>query len=321
MISSNLQNIAYLIAAVLFILDLKWMAHPRTAVRGNAIGTLAMGIAILATLLGDPPQNWTYILIGVGIGSVIGAVAALRIKMTSMPEMVGLFNGFGGGASILVAGSALVAAQSSIAESGGDDMQTLVATVVSGLIGSVTFFGSYVAFGKLAEFLAVKWKLHLWQKIIKYSFSLACVAGAAWYALPAGILVEGASVTQKALAGGVLLCGVIIGGILLVKNDRFPGMDALKGLSAIAAVVLGVMVVLDPSNFLLFWLLVAVSGVLGVVLTLSIGGADMPVVIALLNSYSGLAAAATGFVISNSVLIVSGSLVGASGIILTMIMC
>ncbi|MBD3869468.1 MAG: NAD(P)(+) transhydrogenase (Re/Si-specific) subunit beta, partial [Acidobacteria bacterium] len=191
----------------------------------------------------------------------------------------------------------------------------------SGLIGSVTFFGSYVAFGKLAEFLAVKWKLHTWQKIIKYGFSLACIAGAAWYAFPNTILSDGATGNDKLLGAGIFLCGLIIGLVLLIKKDRFPGMDLLKGLSAIGSVALGVLVVLNPENFLLFWLLVAVAGVLGVILTLSIGGADMPVVIALLNSYSGLAAAATGFVISNSVLIVSGSLVGASGIILTMIMC
>ncbi|MBD3869670.1 MAG: NAD(P)(+) transhydrogenase (Re/Si-specific) subunit beta, partial [Acidobacteria bacterium] len=148
MISSNIQNIAYLVAAVLFILDLKWMAHPRTAVRGNAIGALAMGIAIVATLLGDPPESWTYILIGVGVGTLIGGISAVRIKMTSMPEMVGLFNGFGGGASILVAGAALIAVYSTVFKGGGsDDMQMLIATVVSGLIGSVTFFGSYVAFG------------------------------------------------------------------------------------------------------------------------------------------------------------------------------
>jgi NAD(P) transhydrogenase subunit beta len=109
--------------------------------------------------------------------------------------------------------------------------------------------------------------------------------------------------------------------MLLLKKDRFPGMDLLKGLSAIAALGLGVMLVLDPANTALFWVLVGVSGLLGVILTLSIGGADMPVVIALLNSYSGLAAAATGFVINNTVLIIAGSLVGASGLILTKIMC
>jgi NAD(P) transhydrogenase subunit beta len=191
-------------------------------------------------------------------------------------------------------------------------MQMKVATVLSGIIGSVTFFGSYVAFGKLAEFLAVKWKLRPGQMVIKYGFSLAVTVGGLWYATAAG---------WGLMTGILAASAVIISLILLIKKDRFPGMDALKIVSALASVGLGVMVVQDPTNTLLFWVLVGVAGILGVVITISIGGADMPVVIALLNSYSGLAAAATGFVIDNTVLIISGSLVGASGIILTNIMC
>jgi NAD(P) transhydrogenase subunit beta len=235
------------------------------------------------------------------------------VKMTSMPEMVGLFNGFGGAASVLVAGSALVATFNAVGAGLGDNsMQMKVATVLSGIIGSVTFFGSYVAFGKLGEFLCVKWKLHTWQKVIKYGFSLAVAGGGVWYGLSIGI---------NRLSIAFMASMLLIAGLLLLKKDRFPGMDLLKGLSAVGSVALGVMLVLDPSNTALFWVLVAVAGVLGVILTVSIGGADMPVVIALLNSYSGLAAAATGFVINNTVLIIAGSLVGASGIILTKIMC
>jgi NAD(P) transhydrogenase subunit beta len=230
-----------------------------------------------------------------------------------MPEMVGLFNGFGGAASVLVAGSALVATFNAVGAGLGDNsMQMKVATVLSGIIGSVTFFGSYVAFGKLGEFLCVKWKLHTWQKVIKYGFSLAVAGGGVWYGLSIGI---------NRLSIAFMASMLLIAGLLLLKKDRFPGMDLLKGLSAVGSVALGVMLVLDPSNTALFWVLVAVAGVLGVILTVSIGGADMPVVIALLNSYSGLAAAATGFVINNTVLIIAGSLVGASGIILTKIMC
>ena len=271
-----------------------------------------MILAIVATLLSGT-WDWTYIILGIGIGSVIGAIAALRVKMTSMPELVGLFNGFGGAASVLVAGSALVATFNAIgADATAGSMQMKVATVLSGLIGSVTFFGSYVAFGKLAEFLCVKWKLYTWQKIIKYGFSLTVAAGGIWYAQMFDF---------SPLAITFMVSMVVIAVMLLPKKDRFPGMDILKGLSAIAAIGLGVMLVLDPSNTALFWVLVGISGVLGVVLTLSIGGADMTVVIALLNSYSGLAAAATGFVIDNTVLIIAGSLVGASGLILTNIMC
>jgi len=318
MLSQNVVNLVYVVAAVLFILDLKWMAHPRTAVRGNLTGALAMLIAIVVTLLSDR-FDWSYILIGVAVGSVIGAVAALRVKMTSMPEMVALFNGFGGAASILVAGAALVGAVTSSSTDATSQMK--VATVATAIIGSITFFGSYVAFGKLAEFLAVKWKLHAWQKAIKYGFSLVVTAVGIWYGLTAGFLAPGVDPGTRVLAAALILAGLIIGGVLLIKKDRFPGMNALKIAATVACLGLGVCVFLYPGNFLLFWVLVAAGGVLGVVLTLSIGGADMPVVIALLNSYSGLAACATGFVINNTVLIISGSLVGASGIILTNIMC
>ncbi len=312
LVSEDIVNIIYLVAAVLFILDLKMLAHPRTAVRGNQLGALGMVLAIVAALV-SKQFDWTYIILGIAIGSVIGAVAALKVKMTSMPEMVGLFNGFGGAASVLVAGSALVATFNAMGTGLPDDsMKMKVATVLSGIIGSVTFFGSYVAFGKLAEFLCVKWKLHTWQKIIKYGFSAAVAGGGLWYGLNIGI---------NRLSIVFMASMLLVSGLLLLKKDRFPGMNLLKGLSAVASVVLGVMLVLDPSNTALFWVLAAVAGVLGVILTVSIGGADMPVVIALLNSYSGLAAAATGFVISNTVLIIAGSLVGASGIILTKIMC
>jgi NAD(P) transhydrogenase subunit beta len=286
------------------------MSHPRTAVRGNRTGALGMLIAIVVTLLSGNLE-FQYIIIGVAIGALIGAVAAMRVAMTAMPEMVGLFNGFGGGASVMVAGAALVVAMSSLAGQEADS-QMKIATVASGIIGSVTFFGSYVAFGKLAEFLAVKWKLYFWQKLIKYGFSLIVAAGGILYGLSQGISI---------LSIIMMLSAVLIGLILLSRKDRFPGMNVLKALCAIAAIALGVMVVLNPGNTLLFWVLVGVAGMLGVILTFSIGGADMPVVIALLNSYSGLAATATGFVINNNVLIIAGSLVGASGLILTNIMC
>ncbi len=322
MIPAQIVNIAYVVAAVLFIFDLKWMSHPRTAVRGNMAGALGMALAIVVTLLSEQ-WDWRYMTVAAAVGALIGAVAALRVQMTSMPEMVALFNGFGGAASVLVAGSALIAAYGAMGQAPPEsqELQMKVATVLSALIGSVTFFGSYVAFGKLAEFLAVKWKLYAWQKAIKFGFSAVVAAAGIYYGATAGVMPFGAGSTEGMLGIAIALCGLLIGGILLRKTDRFPGMDAVKGLSALATVGAGVWVVLDPSNQVLFWGLVAIAGVLGVLLTLSIGGADMPVVIALLNSYSGLAAAATGFVINNNVLIISGSLVGASGIILTQIMC
>ena len=252
-------NLVYLAASALFILGIRGLTHPRTAVRGNLMGATGMLLAVAATLLdrqvfGAGPQGVAVILAGVALGGAIGATLALRIAMTAMPEMVALLNAFGGGASALVAGAVLVSAVEPSA-------QTTVATVASGLIGSVTFWGSLVAFDKLR-----------------------------------GLLLPDAPVV-------------------------FPGQQVLNGAIGLAALGLGAMVVADPGTIAFYAGLVAVASVLGILLTISIGGADMPVAIALLNSYSGLAAASTGFVLSNDILIITGSLVGASGIILTRIMC
>ena len=315
-----LRDLAYLVAAALFIFDLKLLAHPRTAVRGNVLGVIGMLIAIVATIAGQP-MSWKYIAAGAAIGIVTGTLMAVRVKMTAMPEMVGILNGFGGGASVLVAASALIAIYQSLATATPMGLQEKVATSASAIIGSVTFFGSYVAFGKLAEFLAVKWKLKPWQAAIKYGFAAVTALGGLAYAVPIALLDDAASGRDRLLAGLAGLAFVIAGALLLLKKDRFPGMNALKGITAAAAVALGAWLVVDPANLPLYWLLTGVAAIVGVLLTISIGGADMPVAIALLNSYSGIAGAATGFVINNSVLIVAGSLVGASGIILTQIMC
>jgi len=252
----SIINLAYLIASVLFIVGLKGLAHPRTAVRGNWLGALGMFIAIVVTLVDRSIISYEWIIIGFVVGALIGTWAALKVQMTGMPQMVALFNGFGGGASILVAGAALI----ETGEVGG--MQMLIATAASGLIGGVTFWGSMVAYAKLQE--------------LKF--------------LPQGAVA-------------------------------IPGLQAFNALLALASIVLGVLIVRDPTATMYYWILVGVSSILGVTVTISIGGADMPVVIALLNSYSGLAAAATGFVLNNTVLIIAGSLVGASGVILTTIMC
>jgi NAD(P) transhydrogenase subunit beta len=247
-------NLTYLLAAVLFILGLKGLGHPRTAVRGNMLGALGMFIAVVVTLLAKG-LGYQYIAIGIAVGAVIGAVAALRVQMTSMPEMVAIFNGFGGIASVLVAGAVFTM---TLGRGLSPGVQMGVATAASGLIGGVTFSGSIIAFLKLSE--RVK------------------------------------------------------------KNLNFAGKQALNGLLGLAAVACTVWLVTGNAE-LAYWIIVALALVIGVILTMGIGGADMPVVIALLNSYSGLAAAATGFVLNNNVLIIAGSLVGASGIILTKIMC
>ncbi len=249
-------SLAYLFAAVLFILGIKGLTHPRTAVRGNRISALGMLVAVVVTMF-LAKLNLAIIIAGLVVGAAIGLVAALKVQMTAMPQMVAIFNGFGGGASVLVAGAEL------LGRTGNEDpaIQALVATALAGLIGAVTFWGSMVAFVKLQGLRFI----------------------------PDGQLV--------------------------------PGQQVFNAVLVIGSVVLGWWLVTNPSAALAYWLIVVLASVLGVLLVSPIGGADMPVVIALLNSYSGLAATATGFVISNSVLIISGSLVGASGLILTSIMC
>ena len=261
--NSAIINLCYLASSILFIFGLKGLTHPRTAVRGNMLGALGMLLAVIATFLyrdamGNSPANAIgMILAAVLIGAVIGVLLATRIQMTAMPQMVALLNGFGGAASVLVAGAALadLAVEPTLV--------VLVATAASGIIGAVTFWGSLVAFDKLQElFLPGKPILFPGQQPLNIVLGLAVLALSAWLAVGAG-----------------------------------------------------------PNAGVLYWTIVVISSLLGVLLTIPIGGADMPVAIALLNSYSGIAGAATGFVLHNNALIISGALVGASGIILTQIMC
>lgn len=267
---SAIINLAYLAASMLFIVAFKLLAHPRTAVRGNLCGALGMAIAIGAALSEQPllesyaKSGMTpFILIAVAgaIGSIIGAILAIRVPMTGMPQMVALLNGFGGGASLLVAGAELQQFALPTTPSAVPWSQFIIATGLSGLIGAVTFWGSLAAFAKLQEINAFKTPL------------------------------------------------------------RFSGQQMANAVLAVLCLVLAAWLAAHPASIVTYWVLVVVASVLGLLLTMPIGGADMPVVICLLNSYSGLAAAATGFVIDNNVLVISGSLVGASGIILTQIMC
>ena len=257
-----LIQFAYLVAAVLFILGLKGLTHPRSAVRGNLLGALAMLVAVVATLLHRDLLGYTtgYWIIGVGllIGCVLGVMLAVKIQMTAMPQLVALFNGFGGAASVLVAGAEMVTY--SPTEHGIDT--TITSGMLAGLIGAVTFWGSLVAYAKLQEIKAFK------------------------------------------------------------KPLEYPARQPLNALLALVVLALLVLGIVFPEHaWWIYFLLAVAASVLGLTLVNPIGGADMPVVIALLNSYSGLAACATGFVLQNTVLIIAGSLVGASGLILTSIMC
>jgi len=247
-----LINLSYTAAAVLFILGLKFLGSPATARRGNTFSALGMLLAVIVTLFDQAIIDYRWILLGIVVGGVIGTLAARLVAMTAMPELVALFNGFGGIASLLVGWVAL--AQPRL------DIFILLTIFLAILIGGVTFTGSLVAWGKLSEKLPGR-----------------------------PILFRG----QRLVNAGLLLANFACGALF----------------------------VLDPGQPLWLFLAVVLAAALGVMTVIPIGGADMPVVISLLNSYSGLAACAAGFAINNNILIVAGSLVGASGIILTNIMC
>ena len=256
-------QLAYLIASIFFIYGLKMLGSPKTARKGNMYSSIGMLMAIVFTLLDKQIITYEWIIIGVVVGSAIGATFALKVKMTGMPQMVGLLNGFGGGASLLVALSEYYKLSNYAAGMGVPldiPTNTGVSIIASILIGSVTFTGSLIAFGKLQ-------------------------------------------------------------GLVTGKVVKYPLQHPLNALLLILIVAAGTYIVINPTSVDLLLLTVAVSLVLGVLLVLPIGGADMPVAISLLNSYSGLAASATGFVLENNMLIIAGALVGASGIILTLIMC
>ena len=244
-------QLGYVVAAGLFIFGLKMLGSPDTARKGNAISAIGMLVAIVAALLDQGIVQYEYILGGMVVGGAVGAVAARTVAMTSMPEMVALFNGVGGAASGLVGVAALSIADGSF---------TYITIILSILIGGVTFTGSLVAYGKLSETIG---------------------------------------------SGAV----------------TFGGQKFVNGLIVIGILASAVMFVMDPTNINMLYTVVGLSLLFGIMVVIPIGGADMPVVISLLNSYSGLAACAAGFAVDNNVLIVAGSLVGASGIILTQIMC
>jgi NAD(P) transhydrogenase subunit beta len=246
----------YIVAFGLFIYGLMGLTGPSTAVRGNLLAAVGMAVAILATALTPGMGNWWLILLGVAIGTAVGIPAARRVKMTAMPQMVALFNGVGGGAVALVA---WVEFRQTNGFS-GEPPHVSIATLFAALIGSVSFWGSNVAFGKLQEILPGRpISLGRLQQPLNLLLLLVAVA-----------------------------CGV--------------------------AVVSGA-----TSEWLMIGILVS-SALLGLMVVLPIGGADMPVVISLLNAFTGLSAAATGIALDNTALIVAGMIVGASGSILTNLM-
>ncbi|MET0135128.1 MAG: NAD(P)(+) transhydrogenase (Re/Si-specific) subunit beta [Kibdelosporangium sp.] len=246
----------YIVAFGLFIYGLMGLTGPRTAVRGNLLAAAGMVIAVLATALTRGMGNWWLILLGIAIGTAVGVPAARRVKMTAMPQMVALFNGVGGGAVALVAWVEFRQSHGFA----GEPAHVAIATLFAAVVGSVSFWGSNVAFGKL----------------------------------------------QEILPGRPISVGRL--------------QQPLNLLLALAALGCGVAVVLGGSAELLMIGLLVTSALLGVMVVLPIGGADMPVVISLLNAFTGLSAAATGIALDNTALIVAGMIVGASGSILTNLM-
>ncbi len=249
-------DLAYLVTIVCFILALRFLSHPRTARRGNWIGAVGMLVAVAVTFAQNSIDSYWEIIVGMVIGGTFGAVAARRVRMTAMPQMVALFNGVGGGAAALVS---LAEFHNRAPDPGRLHGDISTAIVLSALIGSISFAGSMVAFAKLQELIRGQPIVYPGQQVLN----------------------------------GLLLAALVAGGIALVAGAE---EQWLLGAMLLAALLFGVLFVLP------------------------IGGADMPVVISLLNAFTGLAAAATGFELENNVLIVSGMLVGASGTLLTILM-
>jgi NAD(P) transhydrogenase subunit beta len=253
--SIDATNIGYIIAAILFIVGLKRLGSPATARSGNRLSALAMLVAVLVTVLGNDLMSWEWIIGGLIGGSIIGAFSAKKIAMTNMPQLVAVFNGFGGAASAVVAAAELIR----LIDNGDGIAENISITIMASVIvGGVTLTGSFIAYGKLQGLITTKPLLLPIRNVINVALLIGMIAATVW-------LVIDPSLTPFLIAAGIALA-------------------------------------------------------LGILVVIPIGGADMPVVIALLNSYSGIAGAATGFVLGNNVLIIAGSLVGASGLILTRIM-
>lgn len=268
--TSILINFFYIVSAILFIYGIKMLGSAGTARRGNRVSSIGMLIAVIVTLIDNQVfESWVWIVAGIGMGSLIGFVAAKKVQMTSMPELVALFNGFGGLASLFVGWAefqkVIDAKTAEFVDVSGSSIDSFTASAVflAAIIGGVTFTGSVYAWGKLSGKISGQAKIFAGQK----AFNM------------------------------LLALGMLVSGVLFASA---PGTD------------------LAFIYFLVFMVLSLLLGIFGV---MPIGGGDMPVVISLLNSCSGLAACAAGFVIQNNVLIVAGCLVGASGLILTIIMC
>jgi NAD(P) transhydrogenase subunit beta len=254
---ANFLDVLYILAFGLFIYGLSGLTGPSTAVRGNRIAAVGMAVAVVATLLNKGEGNWALIVVGVAIGTAVGVPAARQVKMTAMPQMVALFNGVGGGAVALVAWAEF---RNTHGYATGTPLYFACFSLFAAIVGSVSFWGSNIAFAKL----------------------------------------------QGLLPGKPITLG--------------PAQQLINGGLFAAAVALAVVIAAGSHSGLVFVAILVIAGVLGNFVVLPIGGADMPVVISLLNAFTGLSAAATGVALDNPALIVAGMIVGASGTILTNLM-
>jgi H+-translocating NAD(P) transhydrogenase subunit beta len=252
----DLATALYIVSFSLFIIGLKRGTHPTSAKQGNLIAAAGMAVAVVTTLLLDGMGNWGLIVVGLATGSAIGFVASVRVQMTEMPQMVALYNGVGGGAVALIAWSEI---RHGISLGGPMPLEELIPTLLAAIIGSVSFWGSNIAFAKLQD-------------------------------------------------------------LIPTRPLSAPGQQFINAVLGIGVVVLAVIIAIDndPPSQGLFILILLCAAILGNLVVLPIGGADMPVVISLLNAFTGLSAAAAGFALENVALIVAGTLVGSSGTILTM---
>ncbi|MGE5407051.1 MAG: NAD(P)(+) transhydrogenase (Re/Si-specific) subunit beta [Syntrophothermus sp.] len=246
----------YIVSFSMFIVGIKQGTHPTTAKRGNMIAAAGMAVAVVTTLLLDGIGNWGLIVVGLAVGTAVGVIASIRVQMTAMPQMVALYNGVGGGAVALIAWSEI---RHGISLGGAMPLKELIPTLFAAIVGSVSFWGSNIAFAKLQDLIPTRPLAVPGQQVINAVLLLGCVALA-----------------------------------VVIAIDNEPPSQALFIVILIAAALLGNLVVLP------------------------IGGADMPVVISLLNAFTGLSAAAAGFALENVALIVAGTLVGSSGTILTL---
>jgi NAD(P) transhydrogenase subunit beta len=251
----TLIDFGYIVASILFIIGIKMLGRPQRARRGNMVSALCMLVAVVTSLF-ECCLSFSWVIVGMLIGAFIGIIAARSVKMTSMPQMVAILNGFGGLASLLVGWENYHSSPES-------NLFITSAIVLAVLIGGIAFSGSMIAYGKLAGRLPGK-----------------------------PIFFSGQKIINAAIIAAIIICAIVFS----IQPTAFI-------------------------SYVLFVIIIGLSLLLGVLGVIPIGGADMPVIIALLNSYSGLAASAAGFIILNNVLIVAGALVGASGLILTAIMC